>query len=359
MRKIAQLGKCAGERLLKTEVTSEFGKSQMEHGFAQSAHSSFVVWLDAYLNPIVSLVGAKALGILKLMKLRDTNFDIPEGFIITTSGYDLTFGFATKKVERLLSPKSKERLEKAAYNIRNRFLTDSSALMSYDFFSNEVAPAYSRLSEFAGVRDVGVAIRSSATLEDLKTKSYAGSYESYLNVRGYESLKKATLQCWASAWKQHLFAKRAGEKATSEIKVAVLVQRMICSDVAGVAFTVDPVSSDHSKICINSSWGLGDTIVSGRVNADIFCVDKKSMQIERTKIGEKMVASRCHRDGGTFLESLSPAMIYGSSLTPDSVLYLAQVCLNIENQLEFPVDIEWAYAGNQLYLLQVRPITTL
>lgn len=317
----------------------------------------YVVWLNPGLEPSLSLVGSKVLGVLKLMRLRHIGFDVPAGFVITTEAYDEIFRLEAANITKDLKQKSRRGVGKTALMIQGRILTER--LKPYSFVSNEVTPAYNRLCEVAGIPNVGVAVRSSGTHEDLRTKSYAGSYESYLNIRGLESLITYTVSCFAHMWKKHLLMDMAKKRITKKVKIAALVQKMICSDVAGVVFTADPLTGDSSKIYINCNWGLGDIVVSGRVSADIFIIDKRSGQLKHTRVGEKSVASRCRSDGGTFLEHLSPEMIHTPSLTPDNALRLAQVCLKVETELRAPVDIEWAFQGGRIYLLQVRPITTL
>lgn len=317
----------------------------------------YVVWLNPDLEPPISLVGGKVLGVLKLMRLKHIGFDVPDGFVITTKAYDEILRLEAANITKELKNKSRRGVGETALRIQGRILTER--LMPYSFVSNKVAPAYNHLCEITGIPNVGVAVRSSATHEDLRTKSYAGSYESYLNVRGLKSLVNYMLSCFALMWKKHLLMDRAGKRITKKVKIAALVQKMICSDVSGVVFTADPLTGDSSKIHINCNWGLGDTVVSGRVSADIFTIDKRSGQLEHKRIGEKTVASRCRGEEGTFLEHLPPEMVYTPSLTPDNALRLAQVCLRVENELGAPVDIEWAYKAGRIYLLQARPITTL
>jgi pyruvate,water dikinase len=315
----------------------------------------YVVWLEPNIEPPVSLVGSKAIGVSKLMRFVHLGFKIPESFAITTDAYREILKLDARKINEFLKGKSRG-LDKTADLIQKQLLLQR--LIPFDFITKQVTPAYKKLCAFYGLEDLGVAVRSSAIYEDLKTRSYAGSYESYLNVKGTDSLVEYILLCFASAWKKHLL--RGRKNAFDEVgSIALLVQKMICSDVAGVTFTADPVSRDPSKICINSAWGLGDAIVSGRVNADIFCFDKRTMQLKQVRLGEKNVASRCRSSGGSCIENVPPEMIHIPSLTPENALRLALICLKVENEFHFPVDIEWAYSKNDLYLLQVRPITTL
>jgi len=229
----------------------------------------------------------------------------------------------------------------------------------YDFIEYQVTPAYEKLCSLSGVEELGVVVRSSAVYEDLQSRSYAGSYESYLNVKGTKSLVKKILLCYVSAWKKQLLTDRTRRRMPMEAGLALLVQKMVLSDVAGVTFTADPVSNDLSLICINSSWGLCYAIVSGRVNADIFCFVKETMLIKKTLIGEKNQASRCQSTEGTYLETVPAELVQVPSLTPENAYRVARVCLKVEKECGFPMDIEWAFSKNNLYLLQARPITTL
>lgn len=319
--------------------------------------ASYVVWLEPSLNrpSIRSLIGNKATGILELLGLEHLGFKVPKGFVVTTQTYNKIFSLQADSFNKLLHRNGS--IEKTAKKIQEHFMYRRFG--PYDFIRDHVAPAYQRLCEFYGAKNVGVAVRSSAIFEDLKTKSYAGSYESYLNIKGLNSLVDHILLCFAAAWKKHLLMSYKKDKVAEEVSIALLIQQTVCSDVAGVAFTADPVSGDTSKICINSAWGLGETVVSGRVNADIFYIKKGSMQLENAHVGEKTIVSRCQSLGGTYSEPLPPEMVHTPSLTTDNVLRLARVCSRIEEEVGFPVDVEWAYLKDELFLLQVRPITTL
>jgi pyruvate,water dikinase len=316
--------------------------------------SRYVVWFEPNREFPVSLIGNKAMGVFKLMRLAHLGFNVPEGFVITTSTYKEILKLEAHTIDELLRGKSRG-LGKTATRIQELLLQK---IEPYGFMTEIITPPYRKLCQLFGVENLGVAVRSSAIYEDLRTKSYAGSYESYLNIKGINSLVVHTLRCFLSAWKKHLLGGRKTAMDESGI-IALLIQKIIWSDVAGVTFTADPVSGDTSKICINSAWGLGDAIVSGRVNADVFCFDKRTMQLKQERIGEKNVASRCQSTEGTHLEPVPPEMTYVPSLTLENAMRLATVCLKVEKELGYPVDIEWAFSKNELYLLQVRPITTL
>lgn len=346
------------EKLIKASTTAvECEECWMVQEKLDINDKHYVVKLDSTSQQYpVPLIGNKAAGILKLMKLEYLGFKVPIGFVVTTQTYDEIFRLqANKLLQRAGSAK------KAAEDLQKHFMHHSFGLSGRpcDFIQEHVEPVYDELCKQYGLENIGVAVRSSGIFEDLQSKSYAGSYESYMNTKGLKALVDSILLCFASAWKKHLLISYKKNKITEEVSMALIIQRFICADAAGVAFTADPVSGDTSKICINSAWGLGETVVSGKVSADIFCFDKKEMRLERKRPAEKTVASRCRAEGGTFLETLPPEMVYILSLTDINALRVARVCSGIEKELGYPVDVEWAYQNNELYLLQVRPITTL
>jgi len=315
----------------------------------------YVFPLELDTKPSDHLVGPKALGIIKLMQLTHLGFKVPEGFIITTNAYDEIYNLEKENIEKDLQGiyrgfgKTAELIQKRLFNRK---------LVQYRFIS-DVESAYLDLCNSYGVDNLGVAVRSSAIYEDTKNKSYAGAYESFLNVKGKKSLVEHILRCYAKAWKVHLLRERGKNMIPMNAGMAIIIQRQIFSDVSGVTFTADSLTGDISKISINSAWGLGDVLVSGRINADIFTFDKQTMKLVQKRIGEKTYASRCLSAGGTTLESVSSEKIYSPSLTYENAFRVAQVCSKVENAVGLPVDIEWAISKNILYLLQVRPITTL
>lgn len=309
-------------------------------------------------NPRIqaNLIGHKALGILRLQGLTYFGFEVPNGFIITNNSYDELHRQFSPVIKKLMSGRTRG-WDRTAKLIQNSWL--NSIHIPSQFIFNQIEPEYQRLCERNGVVNLGVAVRSSGVYEDLRSKSYAGAYESFLNVKGIKSLVEHVLRCYAKAWKVHLLRERKKNIIPMNAGMAIIIQKQISSDVSGVTFTADPLTGDLSKISINSAWGLGDVLVSGRINADIFTFDKQTMKLLQKRIGEKTVASRCQRAGGTTLESVTSDKSYSPSLTHEDALRVAQVCSKVENKIGLPVDIEWAISNNILYLLQVRPITTL
>ncbi|HLL63029.1 MAG TPA: PEP/pyruvate-binding domain-containing protein, partial [Propionibacteriaceae bacterium] len=195
-----------------------------------------------------------------------------------------------------------------------------------------VGPAYQALGA------PPVAVRSSATSEDAANASYAGQHDSFLNVVGTEEVLGAVEQCWASLHTERAVAYRAGQHA-EEPSLAVVVQRMVDADAAGVLFTADPVTGDDSVITINAAWGLGEALVSGEVNPDRFTVDRATGRVQDRSVVLGLRSGR-------------------PTLTDAEVESLAALGVRIEALDSTPVDVEWCRDGDHLWVVQARPITT-
>lgn len=141
--------------------------------------------------------------------------------------------------------------------------------------------------------------------------------------------------------------------------MAVIVQKMICADVAGVTFTADPLSGDNSKLVINSSWGLGDQLVSGNVTADRYDVAKRTNEVTSVRLGNKLTESKCVKGGGTEQIPVDSRRADCPSLDNDQVIELSRICCDIAKRFTYPLDIEWALENRRFFILQVRAITTM
>lgn len=204
-----------------------------------------------------------------------------------------------------------------------------------------------------------VAVRSSATAEDSSSASWAGELDSFLMVTE-ENLLDHVKKCWASLFTPRAIFYRI-EKGMSNIKVsvAVVVQKMIKSEVSGIAFTVHPVTQDKKQMIIEAGYGLGEAIVGGLITPDAYVVDKVSKEIIDINIAEQEI--KIVRDAkGLTKESKTPANERESQkLNGKEILELSEICKNIEKHYKFPCDIEWAREGGKFYIVQSRPITTL
>ncbi|VVA44111.1 putative phosphoenolpyruvate synthase [Candidatus Roizmanbacteria bacterium] len=202
-----------------------------------------------------------------------------------------------------------------------------------------------------------VAVRSSATAEDLPTASFAGQQDTYLNVKGEAYLLKKVKECYASLFTQRAIYYRHEQKFDhSKVGLAVVVQRMIESEKSGVAFSIDPVTNDKNKIVIEAIFGLGEYIVQGRVTPDHYEVDKRSLVITKNEIGKqdvKFVRSNISNKEVKLGKAGSVV-----KLSNQEILKVALLVRDIENHYYFPQDIEWAIKNDRVYIVQSRPITT-
>ncbi len=223
----------------------------------------------------------------------------------------------------------------------------------------EVSACISALVACHRLPDFVAAVRSSAVEEDGAAASFAGQHETYLNICGVEAIMEAITRCWESASSERAleYRRRHGISAT-HLQLAVLVQELVASDVSAVVFSVNPVTGNRGEIMINSSWGLGESIVGGTVTPDMFVMRKSDLAVKDRVIAEKkrMTVSA---PGGTHEVDVPRFLRNEASLTEAQAVEMAQLAITLEATMGQPVDIECAYAGGELYLLQCRPITSL
>ncbi|HEU4557393.1 MAG TPA: PEP/pyruvate-binding domain-containing protein [Longimicrobium sp.] len=202
-----------------------------------------------------------------------------------------------------------------------------------------------------------VSVRSSATLEDLAGAAFAGQHDTYLNVAGVEGVLDAVRRCWASLWEDRAVRYRHERGfGVGDAAMAVVVQRMVRSEVAGVAFSMDPVSGDLDRIVINAAYGLGETVVSGEGGIDQYAVSKRTGEVLQREIGEKTQAL-LSTGQGTERVAVEPEKAAAPALADPDLAALRDLVIRVERFYAFPQDTEWALAGGELYLLQSRPVT--
>src|SRR5947208_13817001 len=214
--------------------------------------------------------------------------------------------------------------------------------------------------DFSSGEPVPVAVRSSATAEDLPFASFAGQQDTYLNIVGVEAVLDAVLRCWASLWTDRAVSYRESlDLDQSSVKLAVVVQRMIESSVAGVLFTANPVTGKRRQAVIDANPGLGEAVVSGATNPDHFVVNTATAEIVERRIGDKRVIIRGTAGGGTTRTETSDGS-GEACLSDEQVRALAALGARVEAHYGAPQDIEWAIdPSGKLWLVQSRPITTL
>lgn len=221
----------------------------------------------------------------------------------------------------------------------------------------EIGAAYARLAFLTGDETPSVAVRSSALDEDGAAASFAGQHETYLNVSGLDNVLHAIADCWASAQSPRAAAYRQRHGLLPGTGIAVLVQQLVRADVAAVVFSANPVSGAADEVVINASWGLGESIVGGTVTPDTYVVHKASLRV-RSTMGDKrrMTVPAAH---GTREVDVPRFLRTRPCLTDAQAVAMASLALSLERRMGHPVDVECAYEGPRLLLLQCRPITTL
>lgn len=315
--------------------------------------------MKPYILPLTDLhadldtVGGKG---MSLAKLADSGFAVPEGFHITTHAY-LHF-VSTNQLQDAINQTLKE--------------VDLSKPTSFDAVSQKIGHLFSQskipgalanaiVSAYAALpgSNPAVAVRSSATAEDLPEASFAGQQETYLNITGADQLLEATKKCWASLWTARAIAYRSRQNIPPEkIALAVTVQLLVNAEAAGILFTANPLNGNREEMLINAAWGLGEAIVSGAVDPDIIKINKSTGEIIQRHTSEKRVMSVCTRTG--IDEKPVPDNLRNIPVLSDTKAHeLSQIGIQIEELYRLPMDIEWALADGQIAILQARPITAM
>ncbi|MBL7166914.1 MAG: phosphoenolpyruvate synthase [Dehalococcoidales bacterium] len=315
-----------------------------------------IVWFDEVTRNDIPLVGGKG---ANLGEMTNAGIPVPPGFIVTASAY---YSFLeetgiTDQLRALLAPLDPN---------DSRQLQDISAKTKQIILD---VPMSGELAEEirASYRKMGqghVAVRSSATAEDLPEASFAGQQATFLNISGEEEVVVAVQQCWASLFESRAIFYRV-ENGFDHFKVgiAVPVQRMVQSDAAGVMFTLEPTTSDLSKITIEAVYGLGEMIVSGDVTPDHYVVSKEGLGIVNKEV--KAQEWKLVRDKNLQAEDinikipLTPAEQAEQKITDEDIVALAEMGKRLEEHYQFPQDIEWAKEAGELFIVQTRPVTTI
>jgi rifampicin phosphotransferase len=295
-----------------------------------------------------------------LGELSRAGFDVPPGFVITTAAYDLFLQQNNLRTE--LSDLL------AAYDPKHQHAAKDLSQRIYSLFHQVSIPEEIERKVLGAYQELGngaVAVRSSATAEDLPGAAFAGQQESFLNLIREESLMRAVRDCWASLWSERAILYRARQNVEqSTIKLAIVVQQMVPADVAGVMFTADPIRGERNELIIAASPGLGEAVVSGSVTPDHFRVNKRSNRIVEQRVGKREVLIRPKPGGGTEQVRSNDEATPAVALPPQAVRKLAKVGIAIEHHYGVPQDIEWAWVptGNptgKFLVLQARPMTAL
>ncbi|WP_017981111.1 phosphoenolpyruvate synthase [Methanocaldococcus villosus] len=317
----------------------------------------FIAWLDELSNKDVSIAGGKG---ASLGEMWNAGLPVPPAFVVTADAYryfikETGLMEKIKQVLKDLDINNTKALEEASKKIRSMIESEKMP----DDLRLAIIEAYNKLCEMCG-EEVFVAVRSSATAEDLPDASFAGQQETFLNVKGAENVVKYVQKCFSS-----LFTPRAifyrEQKGFDHFKVALaaVVQKMVNADKAGVMFTVNPITEKENELVIEAAWGLGEGVVSGAVSPDTYIVDKNTLKILDKHIAKKEIMYVRDEKGETKVVEVPEDMKEKQVLTDDEIVELTEMGIKIEKHYGMPMDVEWAYEGKKCYMLQARPITTL
>jgi len=304
----------------------------------------------------IQLVGGKAANLGELLRAK---LPVPRAFCVDTSAYRRLIE-ANSLLEPILGTLDELDYDDAS-EIARRAAGIRELIIAADTpadVDDAIRSAYAKLeSELEA--DVLVSVRSSATAEDLPGTSFAGQQDSYLNIHGADAVLDHVKRCWASLWTDRAISYRERQGFRHEdVLLAVVVQEMFPSEVAGVMFTANPVTSNPREIFVNTGWGLGEAVVSGRVNPDQYIVGKDSLAILQKSIQEKSVMTVRREDGQGSVDVAVPEELRCvETLTDDRIKELAAIGLRIEDHYGFPQDIEWGYSKGRFAILQSREVT--
>jgi len=323
-----------------------------------------ILWFEELGKEDIPLVGGKNANLGEMLRAK---INVPSGYAIAAHAYhefitktgiaEKIYKAIEKTVTDVNDPKQYEEASK-----RIRRLIESTSMPSE--IAEEITAAYSELGERIGMKDVFVAVRSSATAEDLPDASFAGQQETFLNVKGAEDLINKTIKCWSSLFTPRAIYYRNQKYFSQEqVLMSVGVQKMVNAKAAGVIFTLNPVTGESNQIVIEANWGLGESVVSGSVTPDLFILDKSTLKIIDKKIAKKTVEYiRDLKTGKTIHGKVPAARQEQPCLNEEEVIRLTEIARSIEQHygraqdIEFSIDQDLPFPEN-MFIVQARPET--
>jgi len=306
--------------------------------------------LDAACGDI-SKVGGKAANLHSLIM---SGFNVPSGFCITTTTFREFMGSAGKMTDYFTELARLKSSDSEA--ISELSCAICAYLRSSVIPEHLVSPILKKLGKH-GVKDA-YAVRSSADAEDSSDASFAGIYETYLNVTGEENLLIAVRDCWLSLFSERAIAYRINKDFSHvDVAIAVVVQKLVIAEASGVMFTADPVNNDHDVVCIDANFGLGESIVSGVANADHYRVIRGEVCDKR--ITSKHIAANIATNGGVDYEKIVLNKQNSQVLPDGEIVKLAELGIAIRQIFSSEQDVEWCWRNGEFFIVQSRPITTL
>ncbi|MBP1755609.1 MAG: phosphoenolpyruvate synthase/pyruvate phosphate dikinase [Firmicutes bacterium] len=314
--------------------------------------SSYVIGFQNIDKTRIEVVGGKGANLGELSKI--SGIHVPNGFCITTVAFQRIIG-ETSSINQLLDQLSdlcvEDRGKISEISGELRRVIEGTAIP--EDMTEEITHYLSWLGE-----KNAYAVRSSATAEDLPTASFAGQQDTYLNIIGREEILKHISKCFASLFTERAVTYRIQNGFDHrKVHLAVVVQQMVFPQVSGILFTADPVTGNRKVLSIDASFGLGEALVSGLVNADIYKV--RDGKVIDKKVSTKKLAIYALKDGGTKEQETPFELQNRQALTEEQILNLARVGRKVEEHFGCPQDIEWCLEDDTFYIVQSRPITTL
>lgn len=306
-----------------------------------------VVWLDAPGCQRVDVTGGKG---ASLARMRAAGMPVPPGFVVTAEAMSdsLTKKGVRGEVAALAAsfdggPDSARLAEEIQAIV--------SASPPWEELADEIGSAYESLGS-----DSFVAVRSSACAEDSEIASFAGQQETFLNVVGVDRVLARVVDCWASFFSERALFYRHRKGSLADLGMAVVVQRQIAADKAGVMFTIDPIRRRNDQMVVEAVYGLGEAVVSGMVTPDNYVV-RRDGRLKKAKVGRQVHMIVRDETGGTATVELDDDRATAQVLTDSEIVELVTLGARLEEAFGSPQDIEWAFEGGRLYALQSRPIT--
>ncbi|MEM2954570.1 MAG: phosphoenolpyruvate synthase [Candidatus Nanoarchaeia archaeon] len=312
-----------------------------------------------------------------LAEMWNAGFPVPPGFVVLASAYRdfMRIRKLDVKIEENLKDldiEDTEKLQKVSHEIQELIMSASMPLemqeeikefyeyldVAEDLKDNKSAQA---ILSFASRELPFVAVRSSATAEDLPQASFAGQQATFLNVFGKENIVQAVQRCWASLFTARAIYYRVKNNFShTKVAIAVVVQKQINSDASGVMFSINPATNNENQIVIEAAWGLGEAVVSGMVNPNTYILEKNTGKILEVDVpGQEFCITRDPYTNQTIKKQLLSEKRKAKVLTDDQIKQLWKLALDVEAHYQYPQDMEWAIENNRIYLVQTRPVTTL
>src|SRR5438874_4852437 len=311
---------------------------------------SYVLGFQEIDQTQVAVVGGKGAHLGELSRIEGIR--VPAGFCVTTDAFRRIMGEAPSIDQRLdrlsrLNPDDREAIRMLSAEIR-RFIE---GIAIPDDLAAAITLALARLGEQAAY-----AVRSSATAEDLPKASFAGQHDTYLNVVGPAAILEHISRCWASLFTERAVTYRLRNGFDHrKVRMAVVVQQMVFPQAAGILFTADPVTSNRKVASVEATFGLGEALVSGLVNADAYKV--RDGEVVAKAVATKQLAIHASPAGGIQEEAIDPERQEQPALTDAQIVRLAQLGRRIEAHVGHPQDIEWCLVDAEFQIVQSRPIT--